>query len=110
RVGVRRSMARLVMSWGLVSCATAAVTGPTSFVAGRILLGVAEAGFFPGIVFYLPLCFPARERGRAMSLFMTGVAVSGIVANPLSGLIIQYTHGLLGLKHWQWLFILEGIP
>lgn len=110
RVGARRWMARIMISWGLVSCVTAAVTGPISFYAVRILLGIAEAGFFPGIVLYLTYWFPARERGKAMALFMTGVAISGVVSNPISGAIMQYMPGIGGLRGWQWLFILEGIP
>jgi ACS family tartrate transporter-like MFS transporter len=110
RTGARRWVARIMISWGLVSCLTMAVTGPWSFFAVRILLGVAEAGFFPGIVFYLTWWFPARERARVLALFMAAGPVNGIISNPLSGAILQYLQGVAGLEGWQWLFLLEGIP
>jgi ACS family tartrate transporter-like MFS transporter len=110
RVGARRWIARIMVSWGLVSCATMFVTDVWSFYAVRILLGVAEAGFFPGIIFYLTNWFPDRERARVIALFMTAIAFSGVVGNPLSGAIMQYLHGEWGLAGWQWLFLLEGLP
>jgi len=110
RVGARRWIARIMISWGFVSCLTAAVTGPWSFYGVRILLGIAEAGFFPGIVLYLTFWFPSRERAKVMALFMTGVAISGIVSNPISGAIMQNLNGVWGLTGWQWLFLLEGLP
>jgi ACS family tartrate transporter-like MFS transporter len=110
RIGARRWMARIMISWGLVSIATAAVTGLASFYAIRILLGVAEAGFFPGIVYYLTFWFPVRERARAMALFMMASALAGLFGNPLSGAIMEFMHGVGGLRGWQWLFITEGLP
>jgi ACS family tartrate transporter-like MFS transporter len=110
RFGARRWIARIMITWGLVSCATMAVTGPWSFFSVRILLGVAEAGFFPGIVLYLTFWFPARERAKMLALFMTGNAVGGVISNPISGAIMQYMHGHFGLSGWQWLFLLEGLP
>lgn len=110
RVGARRWIARITITWGLVSCATAFVTGPWSFYAVRILLGVAEAGFFPGIILYLTYWFPARERARIIALFMTAIAFAGVVSNPLSGAILEYLEGVQGLKGWQWIFLLEGLP
>jgi MFS transporter, ACS family, tartrate transporter len=110
RVGARRWIARIMMTWGLVCCMTAAVTGPWSLGGVRILLGVAEAGFFPGIVYYLTFWFPARERARVMAWFMTANAFAGMLGNPLSGAIMQYLDGAADLHGWQWLFILEGIP
>lgn len=110
RVGARRWIARIMVSWGVVSCATLLVTGPVGFYAIRILLGVAEAGFFPGIVLYLTYWFPSRERARMMALFMMAIAVAGIVGNPLSGAIMQYLDGAAGLTGWQWLFLVEGLP
>jgi MFS family permease len=110
RIGARRWMARILISWGLVSCATLAVTGPWSFYAVRILLGVAEAGFFPGIVLYLTAWFPARERAKAMAWFMIASPGAGIIGNPISGAIMEYAHGVAGLSGWQWLFLLEGLP
>ncbi len=110
RVGARRWIARIMISWGFVSCATMLVRGPVSFYAVRILLGVAEAGFFPGVIFYLTYWFPARERARVVALFMMALPIAGIVSNPLGGALLQYLHGLAGLKGWQWLFLLEGLP
>lgn len=109
-IGARRWIARIMITWGLVTCATAFVAGPVSFYAVRILLGIAEAGFFPGIILYLTYWFPARQRVRIMALFMTAVPFSGIVGNPLSGAIMQYMAGVGGLLGWQWLFLLEGLP
>jgi ACS family tartrate transporter-like MFS transporter len=110
RVGARAWIARIMITWGLVSCATLAVTGPWGFYLLRILLGVAEAGFFPGIVLYLTYWFPARERARVLALFMVAIPLSGALGNPLSGAIMEFTHGAAGLKGWQWLFLLEGLP
>jgi ACS family tartrate transporter-like MFS transporter len=110
RFGARRWIARIMITWGLVSCATLAVTGPWSFYAIRILLGVAEAGFFPGIILYLTYWFPARERARAMALFMTAISFAGVLGNPLSGAIMEYLNGWRGLTGWQWLFLCEGLP
>jgi ACS family tartrate transporter-like MFS transporter len=110
RLGARRWIARILISWGLVSGLTAFVTGPWSFYAVRILLGVAEAGFFPGIILYLTYWFPARERARVTAYFMTAIAFAGVFGNPLSGAIMQLSDGALGLRDWQWLFILEGLP
>lgn len=109
RVGARLWIGRIMLSWGLVSVAMAFVRDQTSFYLLRFLLGAAEAGFFPGIIFYLTTWFPARERGRAVALFMTGTAIAGVIGGPISsGLLLM--DGWLGLRGWQWLFILEGIP
>ena len=86
------------------------VRGPWSFYALRFLLGVAEAGFFPGIILYLSYWFPERLRGRAVALFMMASPVAGVLGNPLSGAILQYLGGAGGLAGWQWLFLLEGVP
>jgi ACS family tartrate transporter-like MFS transporter len=110
RFGARRWIARIMITWGLVSCATMMVVGPGSFFLARILLGVAEAGFFPGIVLFLTYWFPARERARVMAFFMVAISVAGTVGNPLSGAILQYFDGTAGLRGWQWLFLLEGLP
>jgi ACS family tartrate transporter-like MFS transporter len=110
RVGARRWIGRILISWGLITMATMAVRGPWSFYLLRISLGFAEAGFFPGIILYLTYWFPARERAKAVSLFMTGSPLTGIVGAPLSGGILQYLNQVGGLRGWQWLFLLEGIP
>jgi MFS transporter, ACS family, tartrate transporter len=110
RAGARIWIARIMLSWGLVSCATMFVTGAWSFASVRILLGVAEAGFFPGVIFYLTLWFPSGERTRAVAAFMAANAIGGIFSNPLSGLITQNLDQTWGLRGWQWIFLLEGIP
>jgi ACS family tartrate transporter-like MFS transporter len=109
RFGARVWIARIMISWGLVSAAMMFVTGPLSFYALRLLLGLGEAGFFPGIILYLTYWFPAAERARATAYFMTAVALSGVIGGPISGALLTF-HGLLGLAGWQWLFLLEGLP
>src|SRR5688572_7068386 len=108
RVGARRWIARIMITWGLISAGTALVTGPTSFVAMRFLLGVAEAGFFPGILLYLTYWFPASERARVVGLFMVALPVSGLIGSPLSAALMGLNS--LGLEGWQWMLILEGLP
>ncbi|HEV3301422.1 MAG TPA: MFS transporter [Planctomycetaceae bacterium] len=110
RTGARVWISRIVITWGLVSGATMLVTGFVSFFTVRILLGVAEAGFFPGIIYYLTYWFPAQQRTRALASFMAGNAVAGIITNPLSGTIIQYLDRMGGLHGWQWVFLLESLP
>jgi len=110
RVGARRWIARIMIGWGLISAGTCLVSGIWSFYALRFLLGVGEAGFFPGIILYLSYWFPARERARAVALFMMASPLAGTLGNPLSGAILQYLGGTAGLAGWQWLFLLEGLP
>ncbi|MGE3772490.1 MAG: MFS transporter [Gammaproteobacteria bacterium] len=110
RIGARRALARIMISWGLLSSAMMFVSSPTSFYVLRFLLGVAEAGFFPGVVLYLTWWYPAARRGRVTALFVTAVAVSGVIGNPLSGWIMQTFDGRQGWHGWQWLFLLEGLP
>jgi MFS transporter, ACS family, tartrate transporter len=110
RMGARAWIARILVSWGLISAATMFVTGPWSFGLLRVLLGVAEAGFFPGIIYYLSDWFPARVRARAVSHFMLGGVIASMVGNPLSGFILQYMDQIGGLWGWQWVFLLEGLP
>jgi len=109
RVGARFWLARIAVVWGLVSIATMFAVGPRSFNAVRFLLGAAEAGFFPGIVFYFTCWFPARERARAVAQFSTASMAAGIVGAPLSGILLSL-RGVAGLDGWQWLFLVEGIP
>ena len=108
RVGARRWIARIMITWGLVSGATAFVTGATSFITMRFLLGVAEAGFFPGTLLYLTYWFPSKERARVVGLFMVALPLSGLIGSPLSGELMRFTH--LGLHGWQWMFLVEAIP
>jgi MFS transporter, ACS family, tartrate transporter len=109
RFGARIWIARIMISWGLIACAMALVHSETSFYVMRFLLGVAEAGFFPGIILYLTYWFPAAERARIVALFMAAVPLATVVGGPLSGALLEL-HGLGGLKGWHWLFIIEGLP
>ena len=109
RFGARRWIARIMISWGLISAATAFVTGPQSWYVLRFLLGVAEAGFFPGITFYLATWFPAEYRARMLAWFLVAIPVSTVIGGPLSGLVLQMD-GFAGLPGWKWLFIIEGLP
>lgn len=108
RVGARRWIARIMITWGLISAATAFVTGPTGFVTMRFLLGIAEAGFFPGILVYLTYWFPSSERARVVGLFMVALPLSGLIGSPLSGELMRLTG--FGLEGWQWMLIIEGLP
>lgn len=110
RIGARVWIARIMITWGLISAATMFARDIWSFYALRILLGVAEAGFFPGIIYYLSFWFPERERAKMTAFFMLAIGLSNVVGNPLSGWIMDHFNGLSGLHGWQWLFLLEGIP
>lgn len=110
RVGARRWIAFLLISWGLASSCMMLATGPWTFCGMRALLGIAEAGFFPGIIFYISHWFPARVRAHAVATFMSGALIASIVGNPLSGAILQYMDQVAGLRGWQWIFLLEGFP
>jgi ACS family tartrate transporter-like MFS transporter len=98
-----------MISWGVVASAMMFVRSVESFYALRLLLGVAEAGFFPGIIYYLTYWYPARERARAYAAFLAAIPLSGIVGSPISGALLELD-GLYGLAGWQWLFLLEGLP
>jgi len=109
RVGARRWIARIMITWGVIAAGMMFIRGPRSFYALRFLLGIAEAGFFPGIIFYLSEWFPADARARAVARFMTAIPVSGMIGGPISGALLGLG-GWLGLAGWQWLFLLEGLP
>jgi MFS family permease len=109
RVGARRWLSRIMISWGLASAATALAVGPNSFYALRLLLGIAEAGFFPGVAFYLGTWFPAQYRTRMIAWFMVAIPVSSVIGGPMSGWLLGL-NGLGGLAGWQWMFLLEGLP
>ncbi|MCC7177433.1 MAG: MFS transporter [Acidobacteria bacterium] len=109
KVGARRWIARIMISWGLISAAMLFVRDAPTFYALRFLLGAAEAGFFPGIIYYLTRWVPARERARTVATFMTAVVTAGIVGGPVSGALLTLD-GLGGLAGWQWMFLLEGLP
>jgi MFS transporter, ACS family, tartrate transporter len=109
RFGARRWIARIMISWGLVSAATAFVVGPNSFYALRLLLGIAEAGFFPGVTFFLAAWFPAQYRTRMLAWFLIGIPLSSLVGAPVCGMLLQMD-GIWGLAGWQWLFLLVSLP
>jgi ACS family tartrate transporter-like MFS transporter len=110
RTGARLWIGRIMISWGLISSGMMFVRSSLDFYLARFLLGMAEAGFFPGMILYLSYWFPARARARAVSRFMMASALTGIIGGPLSGALLQYTDGLGGLPGWQWLFLVEGLP
>lgn len=110
RVGARRWIARILITWGILSAATAFVWSPASFYIVRVLLGAAEAGFFPGIIFFMTLWFPAQYRARMFATFNIAVPFSTIIGAPLSSFIIEYMDGIAGYSGWQWMFVLEALP
>lgn len=110
RFGARRWIARIMMTWGLLSAAMMFVETPTSFYVLRFFIGVAEAGFFPGIIFYLTTWFPAHRRGTMISLFIAALPISSLLGSVISGVIMQHMNGVAGYAGWQWLFVIEGLP
>ncbi|WP_338811314.1 MFS transporter (plasmid) [Agrobacterium leguminum] len=110
RVGPRFWISRIMITWGIISILMAMVTTPMSFYILRFLLGVAEAGFIPAILYYLTIWFPSSQRGKASALFLAGIPLSGIIGGPLSGWILSYLNDTAGFAGWQWMFLLEGIP
>lgn len=109
RVGARRWIARIVISWGIIASAMMLARTPNQFYALRLLLGIAEAGFYPGLLYYLSLWIPAAQRARALARFLIGIPVAAIIGNPLSGWLLTLD-GSWGLHGWQWIFLVEGIP
>jgi MFS transporter, ACS family, tartrate transporter len=109
RVGARWWIALIMLTWGLIASAMMFVRTPTQFYVLRFLLGAAEAGFFPGVIYYLSQWFPAEQRARAISRFMIAIPLSSVLGGPLGGWLLGLD-GRLGLRGWQWLFLIEGIP
>ena len=109
RVGARVWLARIAIFWGLVAMAMMFISGRRSFYAMRFLLGAAEAGFFPGVIYYFTFWFPADERARAVAQFSMASMVAGMLGGPLSGVLLSM-RGMGGLDGWQWLFLIEGVP
>ncbi len=109
KLGARQWISIIMIIWGILAAGTAFVKTPQGFYLLRFLLGVAEAGFFPGMILYLTRWFPPGERARATALFMTATAIAGVISGPVSGALLTM-HGMAGLSGWQWLFLLEGIP
>src|SRR5690606_5858514 len=110
RVGAKLWLARIMITWGILAGLPMFVTTPTQFYILRFVLGAAEAGFLPGVLYYLTLWFPTYRRGRVIALFMIGLPLSSVIGAPLSGWILDAFEQVQGLRGWQWLFLLEGIP
>jgi len=109
KYGARRWIARIMITWGIVSASMAFVVGPNSFYVMRFILGAAEAGFFPGVVLFLTYWFPSAYRGRIVAIFMVSIPIASFIGSPMSALLLSMD-GILGLKGWQWLFIMEAVP
>jgi ACS family tartrate transporter-like MFS transporter len=109
RIGARRWIARIMITWGLVSVATAWVFDANNYYVARFALGVAEAGFFPGVAYYFAAWFPTQYRARMLAWFLVAVPLSSVIGGPISGLLLEM-NGAFGLLGWQWLFIVEGLP
>lgn len=110
KVGARVWIARIMITWGLISGASIFVTNETTFYIQRFLLGLAEAGFYPGVILYCTYWFPSQRRAKIIALFMSAIPIAGIFGNPLSGWIMNTFDGSSGLSGWQWVFVLESIP
>jgi MFS family permease len=110
KFGARMWIARIMISWGVISSAMMFVTGEWSFYIMRFLLGIAEAGFFPGVIYYLTIWYPSSYRSTRTAWFVSAIAMAGVIGNPISGWIMDMFSGALGITGWQWLFLVEGIP
>ena len=110
KLGARIWIARIMITWGVLSALFMHVQTPTGFYILRFLLGLAEAGFYPGVILYLTYWYPAHRRAKIVALFMSAIPVAGIFGNPLSGWIMQAFHGDHGLAGWQWMFLIEAVP
>jgi D-galactonate transporter len=110
KVGARLWIARIMITWGVISGAMIFVNSPITFYVMRFLLGIAEAGFFPGVILYLTYWYPAQRRGKIVAIFLSAVCFSGVIGGPLSGWIMQAMPGVAGFSGWQWMFIIEAIP
>src|SRR5258706_3818815 len=110
RIGVRKTLLRIMFTWGVVACAMAFVQTPLQFYVAPFLLGALEAGFFPGIILYLTYWYPSARRGQIIAMFMTATAIASVIAGPLSGATMKYFNDIDGWHGWQWLFISQGLP
>ena len=110
RIGARKTLLRIMVLWGLTAAAMAYVSTPTQFYVTRFLLGVFEAGFFPGVILYFTYWFPSVRRGQVIAIFMSATTIISVIAGPLCGATLKYFDGIYGLAGWQWLFIVQGLP
>jgi MFS family permease len=109
RIGARKTLLRIMVLWGITAAATMFVKTPTEFYLVRFLLGVFEAGFFPGIILYFTYWYPSVRRGQIIAIFMSATTIVSVIAGPLCGSILKYMNGLGGLAGWQWLFLVQGL-
>jgi MFS family permease len=110
RIGVRKTLLRIMVTWGIVAASMAFVQTPIQFYIARFLLGALEAGFFPGIILYLTYWYPSARRGQIIAVFLSATAIASVFAGPLSGAMLKYLDGMGGLHGWQWLFVTQGVP
>jgi D-galactonate transporter len=110
KIGVRKTMMRVLICWGLVSACMRFISSPIEFYVMRFMLGVFEAGFVPGAILYLTYWYPEARRARMLGIFSSAITIAGVVGSPISGAIMTHLGGVFGMKGWQWLFVLEGIP
>lgn len=110
RIGARKTLLRIMVLWGIVAAAMAFVSTPTQFYIARFLLGVFEAGFFPGVILYFTYWFPSVRRGQVIAIFMSATTIISVIAGPLCGATLKYFDGFHGMAGWQWLFIVQGLP
>ncbi|NYE64109.1 sugar phosphate permease [Duganella sp. 1224] len=110
KIGARKTLLRIMLCWGLTAAAGAFVREPVEFYIVRFLLGVFEAGFFPGVILYLTYWYPAARRARVIALFASAALMAGVVAGPLCGATLQYLHQYGGLQGWQWMLVMQGLP
>lgn len=110
RIGVKRTFSRIMIVWGILAAATAFVTLPTHLYVVRFLLGLAEAGLYPGVIFYLTRWYPVERRAKVIAIFTCSTGIAGLLGGPMSGLLMTYLSGAAGLHGWQWMFIVQGLP
>ena len=110
RIGVRKTFSRILVLWGLAAAATAFVTAPFQLYSVRFMLGLFEAGLYPGVIFYLTRWYPVDRRAKVIAIFTCATGIAGLIGGPLSGLLMTQFNGASGLHGWQWMFIVEGLP
>ncbi|WP_296227622.1 MFS transporter [Ralstonia sp. UBA689] len=110
KIGARKTLLRIMFCWGLVASAMVFVNTPTQFYVMRFMLGVFEAGFFPGVILYFTYWYPSARRGQVIAIFMSAATIAGMLAGPISGGILKYFNDVGGYHGWQWLFVLQGLP
>jgi D-galactonate transporter len=110
RIGARKTLLRIMVCWGVIAAGMAFVETPTQFYIARFLLGVFEAGFFPGIILYFTYWYPSARRGQVIATFMSATTIVSVITGPLCGVMLKYLHGVGGWHGWQWMFVLQGLP